>query len=213
MWRRTLFPKIPCASFAPRNLPRAFARGSRRRRLNFVGTWKCASLSKERVFEELSKALLKADRPSIFFESLREMEQMHEFFPEIEKMIGVPQNPQCHPEGDVFRHTMLVVDQAASLRDPAKWPLAFMLSALCHDLGKIDSTEISPDGQHYVLFASDYRAGAGRGADGEMDQSSQAVALCGEHGGNAHAAQSAGHVSIQRKKPGRCLMPRNAPRI
>lgn len=105
------------------------------------------SLSKERVFEELSKALLKADRPSIFFESLREMEQMHEFFPEIEKMIGVPQNPQYHPEGDVFRHTMLVVDQAASLRDQAKWPLAFMLSALCHDLGKIDSTEISPDGR------------------------------------------------------------------
>ncbi|MGN0992108.1 MAG: HD domain-containing protein, partial [Candidatus Ventricola sp.] len=41
-----------------------------------------------------------------------------------------------HPEGDVWNHTMLVLDQAAKLREQAKEPLGLMLAALCHDLGK-----------------------------------------------------------------------------
>jgi len=62
-------------------------------------------------------------------------------------LIGVGQNPKFHPEGDVFRHTMLVVDAAAGLRHRAKEPLNFMLAALCHDLGKVDATEVRPSGQ------------------------------------------------------------------
>ena len=104
-------------------------------------------LSVERVFDELSKALLKAKRPSVFFRTLREMDHLKEYFPELEACVGVGQNPDYHPEGDVFEHTMLVLDCAAGLRARAKWPLGFMLSALTHDLGKAVATEVQPDGK------------------------------------------------------------------
>ena len=112
----------------------------------------CASmdvtgLSVERVFEELSKALLKAERPSVFFRVLRQMDHLKEYFPEIGACAGVPQDLRHHPEGDVLEHTMLVVDAAAALRGRAQWPLAFMLSALLHDLGKVATTQVHPDGR------------------------------------------------------------------
>lgn len=105
------------------------------------------ALSVERVFEELAKALLRAERPSTFFRALRKMDHLKEFFPELEACAGVPQSPRYHPEGDVFEHTMLVVDCAAALREKARWPLGFMLAALFHDLGKAVATEIRPDGR------------------------------------------------------------------
>lgn len=100
-------------------------------------------LSRERVYEELLKALLKARRPSVFFRTLREMDKLGEFFPEIAGLIGISQNPVFHPEGDVFEHTMLTLDAAAGLRDMAKEPAPFMLSALMHDLGKQNATELT----------------------------------------------------------------------
>lgn len=105
------------------------------------------ALSRERVYEELSKALLKAASPSVFFRLLHSMGHLSEFFPEIDALTGVVQNPKYHPEGDVFEHTMLVLDAAAQLRPQAKEPLNFMLAALMHDLGKANATEISPEGK------------------------------------------------------------------
>lgn len=112
----------------------------------------CASmdvtrLSVERVFDELGKALLKAERPSVFFRALREMDHLKEYFPELEACVGVAQNPAYHPEGDVFEHTMLVLDCAAALRGRAQWPLGFMVAALTHDLGKPVATQVQPDGK------------------------------------------------------------------
>ncbi len=106
-----------------------------------------SQLSRERVFAELEKALLKARQPSRFFDALRRCGQLEAFFPEIQRMQGVEQNPQFHPEGDVWVHTMQVLDQAAALRDRAKHPLYFMLSALMHDLGKITSSQVQADGR------------------------------------------------------------------
>ena len=99
------------------------------------------ALPAERVMGELEKALLKAERPSLFFEELRRMGQLGVWFPELQALIGLPQNPAFHPEGDVWVHTMQVLDEAARLRAEAKEPLWFMLAALCHDLGKAVSTE------------------------------------------------------------------------
>lgn len=104
-------------------------------------------ISHERVYDELNKALLKAEKPSVFFRALREMDHLKEFFPELESCIGVEQNPLHHPEGDVFEHTLLVLDCAAALREKARWPLAFMYAALFHDLGKALATETRPDGR------------------------------------------------------------------
>ena len=100
-----------------------------------------STLSRERVEEELKKALLKADRPSVFFESLRAMDQLDVWFPELKQTIGLEQDPIFHPEGDVWTHTMEVIDRAAAFRDSVSDPYSFMLLALTHDLGKIVTTE------------------------------------------------------------------------
>ena len=99
-----------------------------------------SALSKERVEEELKKALLKADRPSVFFEELRRMDQLHTWFAELEPLIGLEQDPVYHPEGDVWTHTMEVIDRAASMRDKVSDPYRFMLLALTHDFGKTVTT-------------------------------------------------------------------------
>ncbi len=98
-------------------------------------------LPRERIEGELQKALLKADTPSVFFETLRTMHQLQEWFPELAALIGVPQDPVHHPEGDVWTHTMLVLDEAAGYRDRTAQPMALMLAALTHDFGKAVCTE------------------------------------------------------------------------
>ena len=104
-------------------------------------TMELQHLPRERVEGELKKALLKAERPSVFFEALRQMEQLDIWFPELKALIGVPQNPRYHAEGDVWTHTMMVLDEAAKLRHRMENPYAFMLSALVHDFGKALCTE------------------------------------------------------------------------
>ena len=98
-------------------------------------------LPKERVFEEFCKLLLKTERPSLGFEFLRESGWIIHF-PELNALIDCPQNPKWHPEGDVWIHTMLVVDNAAKLRHnlPEDLQLAYMFGALLHDIGKPDTT-------------------------------------------------------------------------
>ena len=98
------------------------------------------SLSSERVEGEMKKALLMSASPSVFFEFLLRIGQTDVWFPEVAALAGVEQNPVFHPEGDVFRHTMLVLNAAASLREKAGHRYPFMLSALCHDFGKPATT-------------------------------------------------------------------------
>ena len=95
----------------------------------------------ERIEGELNKALLKATHPSIFFEALREMEQLDVWFPELKALIDVMQNPVHHAEGDVWTHTMMVIDEAAKFKHHASSPLWFMYAAVCHDFGKAVCTE------------------------------------------------------------------------
>ena len=95
-----------------------------------------AALSRERVFEELSRTLQKAAHPSVFFTTLRQMGQLSPFFPEIEALIGALQNPRYPLEEDVFSHVLRVIDAGAALKDKARDPAAFMLACLFHDAGK-----------------------------------------------------------------------------
>ena len=96
-----------------------------------------------RLFEALTRDI----RPSIYFEDMLASGELPKALPELAACVGVPQNPVHHPEGDVFVHTMLVVDCAASLRPSAQNPLGFMLAALTHDLGKAVCTQTQPDGK------------------------------------------------------------------
>ena len=98
-------------------------------------------LSSERVNGETKKALLLSKKPSVFFETLRSFGHLSVWFPEVEALIGVKQNEKFHPEGDVWTHTMAVIDRAASFRDKASDPYAFMLGCLAHDFGKTLTTE------------------------------------------------------------------------
>jgi len=96
-------------------------------------------LAPERVFEELRKLLIKARRPSLGFEFLRRAGLLV-IFPEIAALQGVPQDPEWHPEGDVWLHTMMVLDEAAGLRTGSDTDMALMYAALCHDFGKPETT-------------------------------------------------------------------------
>lgn len=101
-----------------------------------------STLSKERVMGEMLKALRKAEKPSRFFRTLENMNQLSHWFPELEALIGIKQDPIHHPEGDAYTHTLMVLDEAVRYRDKAGYPDGFMLSALCHDFGKSVSTEV-----------------------------------------------------------------------
>lgn len=95
------------------------------------------SLAVERVYNELRKALL-TDKPSIFFDVLKDANVLDIHFKEIYNLIGAEQPIEYHPEGDSYNHTMIVLDKVAdktkSLSDERKLELRF--SALVHDLGK-----------------------------------------------------------------------------
>ncbi len=103
-------------------------------------TMDLSALSRERVEGELQKALLQAPHPSIFFRTLDIMHQLRPWFTEVQRLQGVPQPPRYHGEGDVWEHTMAVLDTAAELRPQAAQPMALMLAALAHDFGKVAAT-------------------------------------------------------------------------
>ena len=100
-------------------------------------------LPKERIWGELEKLLLKAQRPSIGLRWLFDLGVVDQLFPELKSLVGVPQEPEWHPEGDVDVHTMMVIDEARKLIDELDHPrqVAVMLGALCHDLGKPPTTQ------------------------------------------------------------------------
>lgn len=104
-------------------------------------------LSAPRVLAEVKKALLGARDPGVFFEVLREAGALEPWFEEVAALCDVPQNPRYHPEGDAFAHTMLVLREAAAVRDRVQDPFAFMLAALTHDLGKAVTTQRGSKGE------------------------------------------------------------------
>jgi tRNA nucleotidyltransferase (CCA-adding enzyme) len=102
-----------------------------------------SDLPPERVWGEMEKLLLRALRPSIGLNWLRDLGAVDQLFPEIKSLIEVPQDPEWHPEGDVYIHTLLTVDRARELIDDLPYPkqVTVMLAALCHDFGKPATTE------------------------------------------------------------------------
>jgi tRNA nucleotidyltransferase (CCA-adding enzyme) len=102
-----------------------------------------SDLPAERIWGEMEKLLLRASRPSIGLEWLRRLGVIEKLFPEIQSLIGVPQDPEWHPEGDVFVHTQLVIDRARELIEELSYPrqVTVMLAALAHDFGKPATTE------------------------------------------------------------------------
>ena len=97
-------------------------------------------LPPERLWAEWVKMLIRGVRPSLGLAFLQQAEML-ELTPQLEALVGVPQDPLWHPEGDVWEHTLQAVDAAAGLRiDEGEADLALMFGALCHDLGKAPTT-------------------------------------------------------------------------
>jgi tRNA nucleotidyltransferase (CCA-adding enzyme) len=99
-------------------------------------------LPPERVWGELEKLLLQAARPSIGFALALDLGVVDRVLPELRPMVGCPQDPEWHPEGDVWVHTLLVIDEARAANGDLDRPrlTAVMLGAVCHDLGKPGTT-------------------------------------------------------------------------
>ncbi|HKA13835.1 MAG TPA: HD domain-containing protein [Myxococcota bacterium] len=103
------------------------------------GSLDLSDLPGERVRVEFDKLLLGALQPSRGLAFLRRTDLLR-FFPPLAALVGVPQDPTWHPEGDVWTHTARALDAAAGLRTGGPDDAALMYAVLCHDFGKPDAT-------------------------------------------------------------------------
>jgi tRNA nucleotidyltransferase (CCA-adding enzyme) len=101
-------------------------------------------LPSERIWGEMEKLLLQAEHPSIGLALALDLGTIDQLFPELRALVGCEQEPEWHPEGDVWTHTLMVVDKAHALNRDLDRPrsITVMLSALCHDIGKPATTEV-----------------------------------------------------------------------
>ena len=136
------------------------------------------SVSRERIREELTKMLTEG-RARRAFELLDETALLHEVLPEIERMKGVEQPPQFHPEGDVWIHTLMLLEQ---LEPDCSMTLAW--SALLHDVGKPPTFRVAPD---RIRFDGHVEVGIAMAAEicrrfrFSNDETSQILALVQNH--------------------------------
>jgi poly(A) polymerase len=114
------------------------------------------SVSRERVRDELTKMLTEG-RARRAFELLDETDLLVQVLPEISRMKGVQQPPQFHPEGDVFTHTLMLLEQL----EP-RCPRTLAWGALLHDVGKPPTFRVAPD---RIRFDGHVDVGVAMGAE------------------------------------------------
>ncbi len=111
-------------------------------------------VSRERLEGEINKLFLLSSRPSEGFRWLEKIGQLSRIFPELSMLRGVQQSPIWHPEGDVFEHTMQVLDAVAqhnkSLSTAEYFGLCY--AALCHDMGKVATTRLHPHDGRLISY-------------------------------------------------------------
>ena len=100
-------------------------------------------LARDRIWHEWEKWALRGKSPSLGLAFLRDTNWLS-LYPELETIVGVQQDPEWHPEGDVWTHTLHVCDAAALVADREQLTgqdrIVVLLAALCHDLGKATHT-------------------------------------------------------------------------
>ncbi|MFZ5353072.1 MAG: HDIG domain-containing metalloprotein [Bacillota bacterium] len=96
------------------------------------------------LFKEFDEHLLKDEQPSVYFKKLLATGIYFKQYPftMLGELVKIQQQPDHHPEGNVWNHTMLVVDNAALRRHLSEDARAFMWAALLHDLGKAPTTKL-----------------------------------------------------------------------
>ena len=102
-----------------------------------------SGISRERIEEEFEKMWLRSSRPSLGLRWLEAIGRLGEMLPGFETLKGVGQDPQWHPEGDVWTHTLQVVDAAAALRTGSRErDLILLWAALLHDIAKPETSTV-----------------------------------------------------------------------
>jgi poly(A) polymerase len=137
-----------------------------------------AQVSRERVRDELTKMLTEGQARRAF-ELLDEAGLLHQVLPEVEKMKGVEQPPEFHPEGDVWVHTLLMLEKLPPSASPTLgW------GALLHDVGKPPTFRVAPDRirfDHHVEVGVAMAEDIARRLHMSNDDTRQIAALVGQH--------------------------------
>jgi poly(A) polymerase len=97
-------------------------------------------VSAERIAQEFTRMLVESPKPSVALELLDQLGLLRQFMPEVAALRGVPQPPEFHPEGDVWTHTLMMLD-----RMPAGREAHLAYGVLLHDVGKAQTTCIKKD--------------------------------------------------------------------
>jgi putative nucleotidyltransferase with HDIG domain len=94
-------------------------------------------MSSKELYLSIDKHLTTDEKPSVFLNGIYDEPEFGQYpFAMLRKLRTTEQSPEHHPEGNVWNHTMLVVDEAAKVRGKSKNPRVFMWAALLHDIGK-----------------------------------------------------------------------------
>ncbi|WP_027624343.1 HDIG domain-containing metalloprotein [Clostridium lundense] len=99
---------------------------------------------KKEIFLDFDKHLLQDEKPSLYFETLARSGEFKDIYPLtfLWDLIKVEQSPKHHPEGSVWKHTMMVLDKAAENKHLSENQRIFMWAALLHDIGKAPTTKL-----------------------------------------------------------------------
>lgn len=97
-----------------------------------------------KIFEEFESHLMEDDKPSLYFDKIINNQDIFMKYPYtlLKCLRDTQQSPEHHSEGNVWRHTMLVIDSAAKVKELSENPRAFMWGSLLHDLGKAPTTKV-----------------------------------------------------------------------
>ena len=133
--------------------------------------------SPARVLGEMKKAMA-SDAPDVFFDVLRRADALRPWFGELAALIGVPQPPRYHPEGDAYTHSMRVLHAAAQKKARALRPEAFVFAALTHDLGKAVSTARGEDGEWHACGHENTGVPLTRAMLGRLGVNREIIAYC-----------------------------------
>ncbi len=100
-------------------------------------------MEKDLIFKEISEHLMKDEKPSEYINNIIKNKTYDiELIEKLCKLKDIDQNLKYHPEGNVLNHVLMVVDNAAKVKESSKDGLAFMWGALLHDIGKLTTTKI-----------------------------------------------------------------------
>ncbi|GEP65714.1 phosphohydrolase [Clostridium beijerinckii] len=100
-------------------------------------------MNEKEIFLNIEERLISDDKPSIYLENALKNHNLDNYpFSMISDLRDVDQNPKFHPEGNVFVHTMMVIDQGAVNRERSRDKRVFMWALLLHDIGKKPTTKL-----------------------------------------------------------------------